>query len=188
MWVGEGGAEEGGSREGAQPPPSPLICQASGLLKPEWTLVFFPRPVWTAVIIHTGLCVSHEAVLAPISLQFWAMCVCVCVCVCVCSATTIEGWKIDYNYIPAGFWRLDRQLERNLPCSCRNERVTKRWVWREEERPCPERRKQYNMDSVHSQRSIFKRSGLLILKTNLGSRWLVAYLWEVSPFQEHFEC
>lgn len=25
------------------------------------------------------------------------------VCVCVCSSTTIEGWKIDYNYIPAGF-------------------------------------------------------------------------------------
>lgn len=66
--------------------------------------------------------------------------------------------------------------------------MAKRWAWREEERPCQERRKKYKMDSVHSQRSIFKRSGLQIFKRNLGSRQLVAYLWDVSPFQEQFEC
>ena len=59
------------SREGAQPPPSPLTHQASGLLKLKQTPVFFPGPVWMAVIIHS----SHKAVLAPISLQFWAACV-----------------------------------------------------------------------------------------------------------------
>lgn len=138
-----------------------------------------------AVIIYAGLCVSHEAVLASVSLQFWAMYVCVCVCV---SPTTIEGWKIDYNYILAGFWRLDRQLERNLPCSCQDERVAKRKACREEERPCQERRKQYKMDSVHSQRSIFKKTRVTNLKTNLGSRWLVAYMWEAGLFQEYFEC
>ena len=31
----------------------------------------------------------------------------------------------------------------------------------------------------------FKRLGLLILKMSLGSRWLVARMWEVGPFQEH---
>ena len=34
----------------------------------------------------------------------------------------------------------------------------------------------------------FKRLGLLILKMSLGSRWLVARMWEVGPFQEHSEC
>lgn len=48
-----------------------------------------------------------------------------------------------------------------------------------------ERGRQCNMDSIHSQRSIFKRLGLLILKMSLGSRWLVARMWEVGPFQEH---
>lgn len=48
--------------------------------------------------------------------------------------------------------------------------------------------KQYKMNSVYSQRSIFKRSCLLTLKLILGSRWLAAYLNNVGPFQEHFEC
>ena len=34
----------------------------------------------------------------------------------------------------------------------------------------------------------FKRLGLLILKMSLGSRWLVARMWEVGPFQEQSEC
>ena len=38
------------------------------------------------------------------------------------------------------------------------------------------------------RRVFFKRLGLLILKMSVGSRWLVAHMWEVGPSQEHSEC
>lgn len=64
--------------------------------------------------------------------------------------------------------------------------MAKRRAWREEERPCQERRKQWTQYILRGV--FFKRLGLLILKMSLGSRWLVARMWEVGPFQEHSEC
>lgn len=123
--------------------------------KTQPTLVFFPGPVMNGSNYLCGaLCESRGNSGSPLLAILSNVCVCV-------SPTTIEGWKIDHNYIPAGFWRLDRQLERNLPCSCQDKRVAKRWAWKEGERACQEKREQYKMDSVHFQRHIFKRPGLL---------------------------
>ena len=79
--------EGGGSRQGAQPPPSLLIHQAAGSLKPNWTLVFSPGPVMNGSNYPCGaLCESRGSSGSRLPAILSNVFVCF-------SPTTIEGWK-----------------------------------------------------------------------------------------------
>lgn len=131
-----GVGREGTAGKKQSPPPFPLIPKTSGSLKPNQPLFFFPGSIMNGSNYLCGaLCESRSNSGSPLLAILSNVCVCF-------SPSTIEGWKIDYNYIPAGFWRLDRQLDRNLSCSCQDKRVAKRWAWKEGERACQERREQ----------------------------------------------